>query len=138
MIYHAKFEADGDGFLVTFPDVPEAITGGSTREEALDNAQDALEISLLTYAQDGRDLPNGKTRQGEPIAISAAVAVKIAFITAFHASGLTRVALAERLGKQETEVRRMLDPYHATKLASMEAGLLALGKQLVVSVQNAA
>jgi antitoxin HicB len=48
MTYFAKFEPDEGGFLVTFTDVPEAITGGKDRAEALANAQDALEVALLT------------------------------------------------------------------------------------------
>lgn len=51
---------------------------------------------------------------------------------------MTRVALAGKLGKAEGEVRRMLDPYHRTKLGALEAGLLALGKRLVVSIEEAA
>lgn len=137
-VYFAKFEPDGDGLLVTFPDLPEAITGGKDRAEALTNAQDAMEVVLLTYIEDGKGLPAPVSSEGEPIAASAAVEVKLAFIAAFRASGLTRVALAQRLGKQETEVRRMLDPYHPSKLGNMEAGLQALGKQLVISVKDAA
>jgi antitoxin HicB len=38
-------ETDG-GFVVTFPDIPEAITQGETREEALAMAQEALEAAL--------------------------------------------------------------------------------------------
>jgi antitoxin HicB len=136
--YYATFETDGVGFLVTFPDVPEAISGGADRDEAMANAQDALEVALLTYVGDGNALPIAKTKQGVLVPLSAGTAVKIAFVDAFRSSGLTRVALAERLGKQEGEVRRMLDPYHRTKLAAMEAGLNALGKQLVVTVRNAA
>lgn len=136
--YFANFEPDGDGFLVTFPDLPEAITGGKDREEAQANAQDALEVVLLTYLVDGLPFPQPAAKEGVPVTISARAAVKIAFITAFRASGLTRVELARRLDKAENEVRRMLDPYHHTKLASMEAGLKALGKQLVVSVADAA
>lgn len=136
--YYAEYQPDDDGLLVTFPDVPEAITGGKDRSEADANAQDALEVALLTYVEQGRALPLAKARQGVPVNISANVVVKIAFIEAFGASGLTRVALAERLGKQESEVRRMLDPYHGSKLAAMEAGLNVLGKQLVVTVRDAA
>ncbi|WEK04991.1 MAG: type II toxin-antitoxin system HicB family antitoxin [Candidatus Devosia phytovorans] len=136
--YYATFEPDEDGVLVTFPDVPEAISGGVDRAEAMTNAQDALEVALLTYVGDGKALPIAKAKQGVLVSLSASTAVKIAFIEAFRSSQLTRVALAERLGKQEGEVRRMLDPYHATKLPAMEAGLQALGKQLVVSVHNAA
>ncbi|HWJ86508.1 MAG TPA: type II toxin-antitoxin system HicB family antitoxin [Pelagibacterium sp.] len=136
--YFATFESNGGGFVVTFPDVPEAITEGDDRDEARANAQDALEVALLTYVLDGLEFPKSVATVGEPISISARVAVKIAFIEAFRDSGITRVDLAQRLGKGENEVRRMLDPYHHTKLSSMENGLRLLGKQLVISVQDAA
>ncbi|MEO6394780.1 MAG: type II toxin-antitoxin system HicB family antitoxin [Devosia sp.] len=143
MDYRAKFERDGKGYIVTFPTVPEAITGGADLDEAKANAVDALEVALLTYVVDGRPLPVEPKSRGaggsyRMVGVSAATAAKLAFIEAFKASGLTRVALAERLGKAETEVRRMLDPYHATKLPSIEAGLRALGKRLVVRIEEAA
>lgn len=138
MRYFASLAKDEDGWLITFPDVPEAISGGATETEARANAQDALEVALLTYVLDGRALPQPETKVGTSVAVSAAVAVKIAFISAFRASGLTRVEVAKRLNKQEGEIRRMLDPYHNTKLATLEAGLAVLGKELVVSVRDAA
>ena len=141
--YLAKFEADGDAILVTFPDLPEAITGGADEAEAMGNAVDALEVTLLTYAGDGRAIPEAgrRTPSGgsyRRIPVSATIAAKLAFIAAFRSSGMTRVALAARLHKAETEVRRMLDPYHKTKLPAIEAGLRALGKRLVVSIEEAA
>jgi antitoxin HicB len=141
--YLAKFQKDGDGLLVSFPDVPEAITGGETRDEAFANAQEALELALLTYAADGRAIPTASKRSTAPgqtiwVPVPAAVVAKIAFIGAFRESGMTRVALAKKMGKAETEIRRMLDPYHQTKLPAIEAGLGALGKRLIVSVAEAA
>jgi antitoxin HicB len=47
------------------------------------------------------------------------------------------VALAKELGKGENEIRRMLDPYHATKLPAIEDALRVLGKRLVISVEAA-
>lgn len=143
MHYVAKFERDGDGYLVTFPAVPEAITGGATREEAFINAIDALEVALLTYAKDKREMPaevfHGEKGALSPaIPVSATVSAKIAFIEAFQKSGLTRTALAERLGKGETEVRRMLDPYYGTKLPALEEAMHALGKRFVLTVEEAA
>jgi antitoxin HicB len=140
MQYTAEFEPDGSGWLVTFPALPEAITGGETRELARANAYDALEVVLLTYAKDGRDLPDDVCAEGdvEQIAVSAQVAAKLAFIKAFRQSGLTRVALAQRLGKRETEIRRMLDPYYGSKLPQLEAGMRALGKRFVLTVVEAA
>ena len=47
-------------------------------------------------------------------------------------------SLLRRLGKDEKEVRRILDPRHATKLASLTQALRVLGKRLVVGVEKAA
>jgi antitoxin HicB len=123
--------------------VPEAITGGENRDEAFANAREALELALLTYVSDGRPIPRASRRSTAPgqtvwVPVPAAVAAKIAFIVAFRESGTTRVALAKKMGKAETEIRRMLDPYHQTKLPAIEAGLHALGKRLIVSVAEAA
>ena len=141
MLYSAKFEPDGDGWLVTFPSLPEAITGGEDREQAMANALDALEVVLLTYAKDGRTMPaDTPVDEGDVILIapSAQVVAKLSFIEAFGKSGLTRTALAGRLGKAENEVRRMLDPYHGTKLPALEAAMHALGKRFVLTVEEAA
>lgn len=55
--YKAKFETDPDGgFVVTFPDVPEAITAGENRAEALENAVEALGLALRSYPMRGLPL----------------------------------------------------------------------------------
>lgn len=141
MHYLAKVTPDDGALLVTFPAVPEAITGGQDEAEAMTNAIDALEVAMLTYAKDGRPFPAPTSQRPGPdewaVAPSAATMAKLAFISAFNESGITRVALAAQLGKAEGEVRRMLDPYHRTKLPALEAGLRALGKRLVVTVEAA-
>ncbi|HNL11600.1 MAG TPA: type II toxin-antitoxin system HicB family antitoxin, partial [Turneriella sp.] len=45
------------GFVVTFPDVPEAITQGEDEEEALLYAVDALETALSFYLDGRKALP---------------------------------------------------------------------------------
>ena len=45
------------GYVVTFPDVPEAITQGDTIDEALDHAIDALETALTFYDECGQPHP---------------------------------------------------------------------------------
>ena len=46
-----------EGFYVTFPDVPGALTSGKDRAEALEMAEDALAIMLGAYVEQGKDLP---------------------------------------------------------------------------------
>ncbi len=140
MHYTALFQPDDGGWIVTFPALPEAVTGAVSRDHAMTNALDALEVVLLTYAKDGRDLPVDVPAMGDTmrIAPSAQVVAKLSFIEAFRKSGLTRVALAQRLGKGENEVRRMLDPYYGSKLPALEDAMRALGKRFVLTVEQAA
>ena len=54
------------GFVVTFPDIPEAITQGEDREEALLYAVDALETALSFYVDSRRALPvPSKAKRGQ-------------------------------------------------------------------------
>ena len=140
MHYLCRLEPNGaGGFVVQFPEVPEALTEGRTEQEALVNAGDALEVALLGRMKDGDDIPAPSSRSNgkEAVYVAAHSAAKLAFYVAFRESGLSRSALARKIGKDEAEVRRMLDPYHATKLPPLEEALLALGKRLVIEVKAA-
>lgn len=59
---HTQFAAvmepqpDG-GFTVTFPDLPEVVTQGDSREEAIANAAEALTLALQLRIEDGKPLP---------------------------------------------------------------------------------
>jgi len=139
MEYTCRLEPNGTGgFIVRFDDVPEVLTEGDTRQEALTNAEDALEVALLGRMKDGDDFPVPAATKGDAIvAVSAQVAVKLAFYLAFKEAGMSRLALARKLGKDEAEIRRMLDPHHATKLPALEDALRALGKRLSVKLEAA-
>lgn len=140
-IFHAEFEPDPDGgFLVTFPDVPAAITHGEDRAGAIASAREALGLALRGILAEGQALPRPQATGGAlvEIAVDPATALKLAVIEAFAASNMSKSELARRLGKNETEARRILDPDHPTKLAQIEAALAALGREIVVSVREAA
>ncbi|MCP4289070.1 MAG: type II toxin-antitoxin system HicB family antitoxin, partial [Gammaproteobacteria bacterium] len=49
--------------------------------------------------------------------------------------GIRNTELARRLGANEKEVRRLLDPHHKSKLPRIEAALEVLGKNLVISME---
>jgi antitoxin HicB len=59
-------------------------------------------------------------------------------IQAFAASGLSESELARRMSRPASEPYRILDPDHATKLPALREALAALGKEIVVTVRNAA
>lgn len=73
-----------------------------------------------------------------PVAIDPETAFKLAVIEAFATAGISKSELARRLGRGETEARRILDPDHPTGLPLTKAALAVLGKQAVVSIMDAA
>jgi len=140
-IFSADFQPDQDGgFIVTFPDVPEAITFGDDLADAHTSAVEALGLALRGYLVLGRPLPTPATKRNGlvEVPVNAATALKLAVVEAFNASGISKSDLARRLGKAEGEARRILDPDHPTKVQALEAALAALGKEIVISVRDAA
>lgn len=140
--YRAVFEpGDRRGVtVVSFPDVPEAITEGRGDADARAQAEEALGLALLTYPERGLALPKSRAKGSGlvEIAVAADVAAKLAVLEAFGAAGISKSELARRIGKDEKEVRRILDPRHPTKLAALTRALRALGKRLVIGVAEAA
>lgn len=140
-IYNANLEPDPDGgFLVTFPDVPSAISHGEDRTDAIASGREALGLALRGLINDEQALPQPSARGAHMagIAVDPGTALKLAVIEAFLASGISKSELARRLGKNETEARRILDPDHPTKLSQIEAALAAMGREIVVSIRDAA
>jgi antitoxin HicB len=139
-IYRAEFERGSRrGYVVSFPDVPEAITQGRDMTDARAMAEDALGLALLTYVERGMALPKprGRGRGLIEIAVAPDVAAKLAVLEAFKDAGISKSELARRIDKDEKEVRRILDARHPTKLPALTAALRALGKRLVVGVMEA-
>lgn len=53
-----------EGFTLTAPDIPETITEGDTRDEALARAVDALVTALSFYVDDGKPLSAPSASEG--------------------------------------------------------------------------
>jgi antitoxin HicB len=139
--YGALFERGAkSGIVVSFPDIPEAITQGREEADARSMAAEALGMVLLTYLEQGKPLPKSSKRRKDLVAIAVEpeIAAKLAVIEAFKAARITQGQLASRLGKDAREVRRILDPNHATKLPALTQALEAMGRRLVVGVEEVA
>ena len=66
--YPARLTKDASNILVTFRDVPEAITFGANEKEALENAVDALVTGLSLYVDAGKALPKpSRVKRGQKI-----------------------------------------------------------------------
>ena len=123
-----------EAYTVSFPDVYGANTGGWTREEALELAEDCLSVALGMCVKAREDIPEPSApSEGQVlIAVSPIVAAKLALYTAMREQAVTNVGLASRLGLQENAVRRLVDPGHRSHITSVEKALKALGRSLLV------
>jgi antitoxin HicB len=131
-------DPDDGSVLATFPDVPEAITFGNDRDDAIRSAQEALAVALFGYLKEGRPLPTAKRRSGVLVAPHATDVLKIAVVEAWMESGMTKSEFARLLGVDEKEARRILDPDSATKADRLEAALSLLGRALAITIVDAA
>ena len=50
-------------------------------------------------------------------------------------AGITKVQLAKRLGIDEKEVRRLLDPHYGSKLPRIAQAISTLGRRLVIGLE---
>ena len=134
-------EATGrEAYGVTFPDIPGAITCGWSWEEAVEMAEDCLAVALSFYIDDNEDIPTpSPLADGQVlIAVPPIVAAKLALYTAMRTQGITKVALAARLGLSESAVRKLVNPDHRSHISSVERALRAVGRTLVVEDRAAA
>ena len=139
--YPATLIPDPDGgFTVTFRDVPEAITEGDTKEEALLRAEDALESALAMYvaAKEPLPKPSAAERSEVMVPLSALGMAKAALYDAMREQGVGRAELARRLRWLLAQINRVLDLRHASKMEQVEAALAALGLRLIVDMAKAA
>lgn len=131
-------DGNGGGFLVTFPDVPEALTEGATMQDALAEAEDCLIAALGGYVEARRNIPAPSPAKGRPlVSLPALVAAKVALYCAMQEQGVGNAALARKLDTVEGSIRRLLDLDHRSHIGQVEAALHALGQRLVVAAQAA-
>lgn len=135
--YPCNLTPDEDGALVvTFPDVPEAITGGENRSQALEMAEDSLATALAAYVYEKWEIPVPSTLvEGQDmVAVPTVVAAKLALYSAMRAQRITKVELAGRLGISESAVRKLANPDHRSHITQVQKALRAVGHSLVIEV----
>lgn len=81
LLFAADFHAEPEGGMtVTFGDIPEAITFGADRQDAIAQAAAALDVAVGEYLRRGLALPEpSPVGKGQvPIAVNPALARKAA------------------------------------------------------------
>lgn len=137
-MYPVTLTADkaGGGFVVTFADIPEAITQGETLQQALAAAKDALESALDFYFEDKRAVPApSRPKRGQHvIELPASLSAKVLLLNEMVAQDVRPAELARRLNTTPQEVNRLTNVRHTTRIDGIAAALQALGKHLDMRV----
>lgn len=134
MRYPVTITPDDGQFTATFPDVPEAVTFGETRDEALQRSSDALLTIFDALMRDRRDIPGPSQVTKDAIELPALESAKIELYRAMRARNVGKAELARRLDWHLPQVDRVLQVRHGSQLDQMEAAFAALGKKLVLTV----
>lgn len=134
--YPVTLTPDEGTVMVTFTDVPEAITFGMDEDEALLQAVDALESALTFYIEDRKLLPTpSKPKKGQKtVRPSALECGKLGVYQAITEQGIKKSELARRLGWHMPQIDRLFDLRHASKLDQIEAAASALGKHVKLQI----
>jgi len=132
LAYPVELTPDGKFLMVTFPDIPEANSQGDSVEDALEMAKDALETALDFYFDAGRAVPApSKPKRGQHVVpLRASVAAKVLLLNEMAAQKVRPSELARRLQMTRSEVTRLVNIRHASKIDAVAAALKVLGKTL--------
>ncbi|MEQ1636752.1 MAG: type II toxin-antitoxin system HicB family antitoxin [Methylococcales bacterium] len=130
-------DPDG-GYVVIFPDIPEAITQADDEDEALLRAADALETALSFYVDDRRPLPVPSLPQGLPVVRPSTLeSIKLSLYSEMLNQGVRKAELARRLNWHLPQVDRLLNLSHASQMDQLESAFRVLGKRVVCEVLEA-
>ena len=137
MDYPVIIEPDGNTWMARFPDVPEALTGGDTQEEALSEALGALVTAFEFYFEDGRPVPlPSQPEAGQPVvSVPPSLWAKVLLLNAMCESSVSQAELARRLGMPRQNVQRLTDLHHVTKIDQLAAAVSALGHRLELVIR---
>lgn len=129
--YPVILTPDEGAILVSFPDIPEAITFGKDEAEAMSYAMDALETALSFYVDARKPLPEPSLMPELPtVRPSVLEGVKLALYREMMLQGIRKAELARRLGWKAPQVDRLFNLGHASRLDQLEAAAKALGRHI--------
>ena len=138
MRYAVTLAPDDNGtVLATVPDMPEAVTFGEDREDALARAADAIETAIMGYVAARADIPPPLAKGRDMASLPVLACAKIELYRAMRAEGVGKAALARRMGLALPQIDRLIDLRHNSRLDAIERALAALGRCVRIVVEAA-
>lgn len=139
--YAARVRRDSDGtYLVSFPDLPEALTSGPDLAEALAEAEECLDAALAARLLRREEIPAPTpARRGHRlVSVPLYLAPKIALWMAMFDQGADEQQLARLLVTSKANVRQLLSPKSDTAPDAIQKALAVLGRTVILTTEDAA
>lgn len=136
MFYAVNILHEDGEYVVSFPDIPEAITCGDTIEEAKEEALNALVTAFEFYFEDQRPIPMPK-QYGElehVVEVPLSVWAKVLTLNTMLEQHISQVELARKMGTRKQEIQRIISLEHTTKIDRLHAAMAAMGKHFSLSI----
>ncbi len=139
LVYGAALKREDDGIVVTFRDLDNVFSWGENDEEAIFNAQEALDGVLESMAAHGKEVPlPSAIKDGEtPIPVSARVAAPILLHTLRLRQAASLSQVAKALGKPYQAVQRLEQSGANLTLKSLDRTAAALGATVELRIRRA-
>lgn len=126
------------GFVVSFPDLPEAITQGDNFQECLAEATDCLEEAITARMDDNLDIPLPSMASSEEhlVYLPLQTSLKATVYLAMREAKISKRELASLIQLDESEVADLVNPQNNPKLSHVEKVLAALGKRAEINLST--
>ena len=136
MQYPAAFVQEPGCIVVTFRDIPEAVTQGDDEAEAVEMAKEVLMLAMGVYFKEKRTVPApSELVEGERlIGLPPSVSAKVALLNEMLKQKVRPAELARRIGLKEQEAARIVNLDHKTNIDTLGRAMDALGRHLDIRV----
>ena len=139
LAYPLRLTQEGNAVLVTCPDLPEVATFGEDEADALLRARGAIEEALAARIAHRDDIPEPSAPNGAPtVALDTNAALKVLLWQAMRQQGLRKADLARRLGWHAPQIDRLFDLNHRSRTDLLDQAFAALGRRVLVALDDAA
>jgi len=133
MIYFCTIEKKGSTYIAQFPDMPNIITCGFTKEEALAMAKDALDGCLEVDVSQGNSIPPPTFTDGHPVPVANHITLSLRLRELRGEQSQTDIA--RRLGLSYQSYQRLENPRKANPtIKTLERIARIYGRELSVSM----
>ena len=133
MFYNCTIEQDGDMLIVQFPDMPNIQTFGTTHEEALAMAKEALDGCLEVDISHGSTVPPPTYAGGYPVPVANHIVLSLRLRELRGEQSQTDIA--RKLGLSYQAYQRLENPRKANPtVKTLEKIAHVYGRELSISL----